>query len=113
MGGADFPERPFVLYRVVSAAGAIVRTSMDPASQVLRVHRQVRQKRGVRGEEWMERATILPPAQAHLAFFLNDQAHSYFINHSQLLTQHSTKWSSSSSGQQLPSSQAIWWCIAS
>jgi len=52
MGGADFPERPFVLYRVVSRAGAIVRASVDPASQLLRLVRQVRQK-GVtrRGEE--------------------------------------------------------------
>lgn len=47
VGGSDFPERPFVLYRVVSRAGAIVRASRDPASQFLRLHRQVRQKIGM------------------------------------------------------------------
>lgn len=47
LGGQDFPERPFVLYRVVSPLGAMVRASMDLASQVVRTHRQV--GRGGRG----------------------------------------------------------------
>jgi len=47
MGGSEFAERPFVLYRVVSRAGAVVRASRNPASQTLRLHRQVSFKRGI------------------------------------------------------------------